>query len=130
MPRLLASTFAVHPNEQAFLLREVMAPAPDFKGKHRYQCIAVVRDDTLVRYVRDMGPWSNFPNKGRGQAWETVASIQATADDLRNAPDNDPWDEIPAMTTEQYNEAFAVEQDKQDRRIKGRKTFGALPKGR
>lgn len=135
------SEFDLRPNEPAFLLREVQAPAPDFRGKHRYQCIAIVRNDRLVRWVKDMGPWEAYPNKEVNviggnfdaapfEVWETVATIQATADDIRNAPEVDPWPELLTPTTDDYNNFFEDEQDRRDRLTSGRKTIGTSPKGK
>src|SRR3546814_16051389 len=41
-------------------LRELNLPAPDFKGKRRFQIIEVVRGDRLVKWQLDMGPAKSF----------------------------------------------------------------------
>ena len=48
-------TTAVNRDEPAFSLREINESTPDFKERHRYQIIRVVRGDSLATYRRDLG---------------------------------------------------------------------------
>ena len=133
----------VLPNEPAYALSEVNLKTPDEKAWHRYQRIAVVRNDAISMSVRDMGPASAYTApqfriiggdvddiNGRGIAWETVASIQDMAEQMRKDPQQDDWDEIPGWTADQYLEAYDDERDRRNRALTGRRTYGALSKGK
>jgi hypothetical protein len=64
--------------------------------------------------------------RGRGHVWETVASLLDYADSLRGKKFD--WDEIPAMSAQDYLTSYEDEKDKQQRNLVGRKTTGSLAK--
>src|SRR3546814_5960967 len=76
-------------------LRELNLPAPDFKGKRRFQIIEVVRGDRLVKWQLDMGPAKSFKanqfnlmggfvdEQGRGHCYHSVGELREMADELR-----------------------------------------------
>ena len=136
---LSIATITLRRDEPAWDLREMNLAPPDYGPPHRYQIIHVVRNDKLVEHRTDMGLASAFgdakqlniiggtvDDNGRGHVWETVASLMDYADNLRGRRYD--WDDIPAMTVDDYANAFEDEQDKQKRRLIGRKTTGALRK--
>ena len=136
---LLVGTFSIRKDEPAWSLEELNLPAADFGPPRRYQIVKVVRNDRLVEHRTDMGPASAFgitkqlniiggtvDERGRGHVWETVASLLDYADNLRGK--HFDWDEIPAMSAQDYLTSYEEEKDKQQRNFVGRKTTGSLAK--
>ena len=136
---LLVGTFSIRKDEPAWSLEELNLPSPDFGPPRRYQIVKVVRNDRLVEHRTDMGPASAFgitkqlniiggtvDERGRGHVWETVASLLDYADSLRGKKFD--WDEIPAMSAQDYLTSYEEEKDKQQRNFVGRKTTGSLAK--
>lgn len=129
----------LRPNEPAWSLEELNLTPPDYGAKRRYQIIKVVRGDALHEHHTDMGLVSEFgttkqlniiggtvDEQGRGHVWETVASLLDYADNLRYKEYD--WDDIPAMSADDYTAAYVDEQDKQQRSRSGRTISGSLPK--
>jgi len=136
---LLVGTSFIRKDEPAWSLKELNLPPADFGPPHRYQIVKVVRNDRLVEHRTDMGPASAFgitkqlniiggtvDERGRGHVWETVASLLDYADSLRGKKFD--WDEIPAMSAQDYLTSYEDEKDKQQRNLVGRKTTGSLAK--
>ena len=136
---LLVGTSFIRKDEPAWSLKELNLPPADFGPPHRYQIVKVVRNDRLVEHRTDMGPASAFgitkqlniiggtvDERGRGHVWETVASLLDYADNLRGKKFD--WDDIPAMSAQDYLTSYEDEKDKQQRNLVGRKTTGSLAK--
>jgi len=136
---LLVGTLSIRKDEPAWSLEELNLPPADFGPPRRYQIVKVVRDDQLVEHRTDMGPVSAFgttkqlniiggtvDERGHGHVWETVASLLDYADNLRGKQFD--WDEIPAMSAQDYLTSYEEEKDKQQRDFVGRKTTGSLAK--
>ena len=88
------TTFEIYPDEMALLLIERNENRPDYRGFRRYQTIFVSRNDTLAKYMEDMGPAEVFISPGldipggdpalpEGQWLETVGSLREYADQFR-----------------------------------------------
>ena len=115
------NTFAIDPDERALLLIERDENRPDFGGFRRYQTIFVSRNDTLAKYMEDMGPAEAYISPGldipggdpalpEREWWETVGSLKEYADQFRE------WltlrvyhDEVPDLVSGYHD---AIDQDK------------------
>lgn len=109
-------TYELSPNEKALLLVERNETRPDFSGLHRYQTIFVSRNDTLAKYMEDMGPAELFiaaeldipggdPGKPHSEWVETVASLKDYADDFRDWLTNrQARHEIPGLLNRYYDQ--------------------------
>src|SRR3990167_2698548 len=128
---LATATLTLRRDEPAWSLREVNLPTPDSRGRHRYQIIEVVRSDKLVEWRKDLGDAANFSaqqfqimggfvdERGKGHVYESVASLQDIADDMREEPDRPE-----AMKTEaQWSQAYHDERDRRKRKAVGRRVF-------
>lgn len=88
-------------DEPCLNLAEVNLLTPDYKERHRYEIIYLVRDDDrLYEYRRDMGREENFKadqmrimggviDKGKVYQEETVGSLRDMANWLREHPSFD-----------------------------------------
>lgn len=90
---MIVGTTYIKRDEYAVSLSEMDLLAPDFKSKHRYQLIYVIRDYNLAEYRTDLGPANSAtpPFRIMGAAIDgskiyfehTVAELLDMADALR-----------------------------------------------
>jgi hypothetical protein len=118
-----SATLTISPDEPAFNLREVALPAPDFKGRHRYQVVTVVRGDRLVEWWNDLGDAKAFKARqfrivagvvdeqtGRGVSFHSVGEVLAMADQERALEGMDaPW---PSEVSVDWAQAYHDEVDR------------------
>ena len=102
-----AVTKVVMDNEPCFLLSEENRLSLSGKSMSRYQILRVVRNDKIVNAYIYLGPAKNFfanqiviiggveDGNGGGEAFETVATLQAIAEDLRSRPPKLGFEPLP-----------------------------------
>ena len=102
-----AVTKVVIDNEPCFLLSEENRLSLSGKSMSRYQILRVVRNDDIVNAYIYLGPAKNFQANqiviiggieypdGSGKAFETVATLQAIAEDLRSRPPKLDFQPLP-----------------------------------
>lgn len=133
---LETATLAISLDEHAWSLRELNLPAPDFKGKRRFQIIEVVRGDRLVKWQLDMGPAKSFnadqfnlmggfvDERGKGHCFHSVGELRDMADELRNRDRLPDVIDSEPLTAEKWLQIYEDEKDRKRLLVKGRKTFG------
>ena len=117
------------------MLQEMNLPAPDFKGRWRWQIIKVVRQDRLWEWRRPLGPEGQFAARqfnilggyvdeqtGRGETWETVGSLMDMADEMRD-PNRGVVRDNPDVVTRDWQQAFHDEAERRRRAAVKRKVF-------
>lgn len=132
---LLSATLTISEDEPALGLRETVRPRPDFKARHRYQCIYVIRDGKAVEWQKDLGPEGNFKRDqfhllGGGEnpdgsitVWETVGHLIDMADYLRE--NGFKSDEVyPKGFSRDMVAEYHDEVDRRRRQATRRSTFG------
>lgn len=136
MPLLETATLAISPDEHAWSLRELNLPAPDFKGKRRFQIIEVVRGDRLVKWQHDMGPAKSFKanqfnlvggfvdEQGRGHCFHSVAELREMADELRERKELPDVVDSEPVTAEKWLQAYEDEKDRKRLEAKKQSLFG------
>ena len=86
---LPVETNPLHPDEPCLALCELELHPPSGKAPHRYQLVCVVRNDRKTWVRVDMGLASEWPSADQFRVradgdGDTVASVQATADRIRD----------------------------------------------
>ena len=135
MALLLEGTTTITEDELALGLRETIRPSPDFKSRHRYQVIFVVRGEKVVEWMHDMGPETNFKTDqfnivggtklpdGGISVWANVGYLREVADQIRR----DGFESERRYGKEPRQDlvqAYLEELDMKNRALVGRKVFG------
>lgn len=123
--KVILGTPYVLADEKAFGLVEVMLPAPNYKGRNRYQIIYVARNGRLAEFRKDLGKAKKFKalQFRIPSLWEhTVAELMDIAETLRNSPGRiDQF--IPKPEDSQLLEKFADRMERQMYERKGKKVY-------
>lgn len=133
MSEKLIDWTGLKPNEKCYGLLEAELSTPDSRSKHRYQIIYVVRDDEIVKTVRDLGNIFKYPHPELQIVMfgeHSVAEAQWMADDIRDR--SDARSRILA-DEEEMRERFvpqAVAEAEQRAKVKANKShYGPLSTG-
>ena len=127
-------------DEPIFSLQEVVKLTPDYKARHRYELITVVRADKLVEYEIDLGPASQFhpklwnfmsgtmDSRGRIQIYHTVGEIRDGLEEMR-AEGHTPYEDVyPEEPVTDWLQAYDDERDRRERETVKRSVFGPKTK--
>lgn len=116
----------IRSNEPATWLREFNSPPPNGRGRFRYQEIHVLRDKHVVTWLYCLGPERRFPAqqfqiiggtvRDHRQDIETVESIRAIADELRDEGGLHKAVDPDTLTITQDNFLKAVEETQKAQR--------------
>lgn len=119
-------TVAVHENEKAWEIRElILVRPPDFQ-RHRYQIIVVNRDDKLCEWWHDLGPANGFKGPEFGMLSCFEYSVAELRDIAASKRDDTSWVTFMAEQREESTliADFLNQTEEHWRLIYNQSTFG------